>query len=163
MMHFDSSLLFWLVGAVFVAYKVVYRCLLLRAKKERFIFTLKKMGVFLFSYGAAVVYLQNSGHDLSTIEIAVLSALAGIGVSYLLVRNPRRSRHIPMHVKYQVIERHLKNGGKFDPALQHIDHIVPYSEGGDHSVRNLRIISSEANLAKAAKRPKLRDFLKRGA
>jgi hypothetical protein len=149
----------WLLGAAIVGYQVVYRCFVLRAKKQDLVYKLKLSAVGLFSYGAGVAFLQNSG--LPVLQVALVSALAGMGIAQIIVRRPRRSRYIPADVKRRVIAHYEKNGGKFNPSLHHLDHIVPYAEGGDHSVGNLRVLSKEKNLAKSAKAPKLRDFLRR--
>ena len=57
-----------------------------------------------------------------------------------------------------VIARDLK-GERFDPNLHDVDHIVPFSKGGDHSEANLRVLSRSENRRRGAKMPKFRDLL----
>ena len=56
-----------------------------------------------------------------------------------------------------VIARDLQ-GAPFNPKLHHLDHIVPFSKGGDHSVKNLRVLAKTENLRRGARMPKLKDF-----
>jgi HNH endonuclease len=90
-------------------------------------------------------------------EAIAFGFVAGIAASFLLVRQPRRNRRIPRYVREAVIARDLK-GLPFDPSLHQLDHIVPFSKGGDHSVQNLRVVPKQENLRRGAKMPRLRDF-----
>lgn len=78
---------------------------------------------------------------------------SGVAALYYLA-SPRRKRHIPLRVKRQVIARHQRNTGVvYDPIKDHIDHIVPFARGGNHSADNLRIIPKAQNLRKGKKWP----------
>lgn len=95
-------------------------------------------------------------------EIFLFSILIGIGAGFLFVKAPRNSRRIPKSIRQQVIARDLTSRGlKWDPAKHHIDHIVPFSRGGDNSLRNLRVLEKGRNLGKGAKMPGLLEFLKK--
>jgi hypothetical protein len=87
-MNVDALLTVGFAGAVIVAYQALYRCFLRRPKKQRLIFMLKRSAVSLSCYTAAVAFLRNS--ELSTIRIAVLSAVTGIAVAQVTVRRARR-------------------------------------------------------------------------
>lgn len=91
-------------------------------------------------------------------ESLAVGILLGIAGGFVLVRPPFRNRIIPAHVKRAVIERDLK-GERFDSTIHHIDHIVPYSRDGDHSVANLRVISKTENLRRGARMPKWRELM----
>lgn len=99
---------------------------------------------------------------LPVTEVMVFSILIGLGCGYLLVRRPSSNRRIPKSLREQVIARDLTSKGlKWDATKHHIDHIVPYSRGGDHSLRNLRVMEKERNLRKGGKMPRLRDFFRK--
>lgn len=67
---------------------------------------------------------------------------------------PNRSRAIPAATRRRVIERwEQETGKKFNSRAHEIDHIVPFSKGGDHSERNLQIVTKRRNRAKGAKSP----------
>jgi hypothetical protein len=72
---------------------------------------------------------------------------------------PKRSRYIPSRVKKEVISRHVKKTGRYDPKEEHIDHIVPFSKGGSHTVDNLRVIPKKKNLNKGKRMPSPTDWL----
>jgi len=92
----------------------------------------------------------------------VIAGLVGLGASWVLVKAPKRDRRIPKATRRQVIERDLTSKGlAWDPAKYHIDHVVPFSRGGDHSARNLKVIEKRQNLRKGDRMPRLRDFFKR--
>jgi cold shock protein len=92
---------------------------------------------------------------LQAILFGFLSAVAG---GLYFVPRPQRGRRIPTAVRRAVIARDLK-GQPFDPKIHHIDHIVPFSKGGDHSMENLRVLSRSRNLERGARRPKFKDLL----
>jgi 5-methylcytosine-specific restriction endonuclease McrA len=83
-----------------------------------------------------------------------------MGAAWLFVSRPKRERRISRGLRREVIDRDLTSKGlKWDPTKYHIDHVVPFSKGGDHSARNLRVLERTKNLQKAGKMPGLRDFL----
>jgi len=64
-----------------------------------------------------------------------------------------RSRHIPQHIKEAVWWR--DNGkcgycGRQGYGMQ-IDHVVPFSRGGDHSMNNLQLLCRQCNQRKSNK------------
>jgi 5-methylcytosine-specific restriction endonuclease McrA len=78
------------------------------------------------------------------------------------VNPPKSERRISKAVRRAVIARDLTSKGlKWDPAKYHIDHLVPFSRGGDNSTRNLRVIEKQKNLRKGGKMPGFWDFLKK--
>lgn len=98
---------------------------------------------------------------LQTVEASGIGILVGFGAAWLLVKPPRDNRRIPSAVRRNVIERDLTSKGlAWDPAKYHIDHLVPYSRGGDHSERNLRVVEKRKNLAKGSKMPTFTDFIR---
>ncbi|HVA01299.1 MAG TPA: HNH endonuclease domain-containing protein [Terriglobia bacterium] len=130
------------------------------SRKQQWIrYKAKRMLVFLIVYAAGVYVLAQQ--RLPSLEVGVFSALAGLGSGWLLVAPPKSARRIPRTVRRQVIARDLTSKGlDWDPAKYHIDHIVPFSRGGDNSLRNLRVVQKEKNLRKGDKMPSFWDFLK---
>ena len=118
-------------------------------------FRLRRSGVALISYVSAVFILQQQNINMPT--TIALSGLSALGITWILVAPPKRSRRIPKKLRRAVIERDL-GGAKFDPALHDIDHIVPYSKGGDHSEENLRVTSRSRNRSRGNKMPGWRDL-----
>jgi hypothetical protein len=109
-------------------------------------------------YGGGVLVLLRQG--LPPLESAVVAMLAGMGCAWLLINPPKRDRRISKGVRRKVIERDLTSRGlNWDPAKYHIDHMVPFSRGGDNSPRNLRVIEKRKNLQKGDKLPDIWDFL----
>jgi hypothetical protein len=129
-------------------------------KKERLRYKVRRAIVALLVYLVAAVALSRQG--VRPLEAVGFGALAGMGAAWLLVKPPKGARRIPRAVRRAVIARDLTSKGeKWDPSRHHIDHWVPYSRGGDNSLRNLRVIEKENNLRKGAKMPGLWDFLRR--
>jgi hypothetical protein len=66
-------------------------------------------------------------------------------------RDPRESRRpIPLHVKASVLERDWPNcqicGGLIALGEQHLDHVKPYSMGGEDTIENLRLAHDLCNM-----------------
>jgi hypothetical protein len=129
-------------------------------RQEWLRFKIKRAVVGMVAYLiAAVILAQQKLPPIETLSFAVLT---GLGCAFLLVAPPSNERRIPKSVRQAVIARDLTSKGlKWDPAKYHIDHVVPFSRGGDHSIRNLRVIEKQRNLGKGDKMPRLWDFLKR--
>ena len=144
------------VGALVVWY--VYQ---VASRKQQWIrYKTKQMLVFLSVYTVGVYVLAQQ--RLPSLEVGVFSALAGLGSGWLFVDPPKGGRRIPKAVRRQVIARDLTSKGlKWDPSKYHIDHTVPFSRGGDNSLKNLRVVDKEKNLLKGGKMPSFRDFLGR--
>jgi hypothetical protein len=72
----------------------------------------------------------------------------------------KRSRNIPVRIRRAVIQRYKERTGSFDPTVEELDHVVPFSKGGGHTEDNLWIIPRKANRAKGDKMPSLEDWLR---
>lgn len=62
---------------------------------------------------------------------------------------------IPKRVRQLVLERDglicQLCGGKVEPSDVHLDHVKPWSKGGQHTMANLQVTHSLCNMRKAAK------------
>jgi len=154
----SSSLKIGLViGSVVLAW---YFYQIASRKKERVRWKLKRATVALIAYLIATLTLAKQG--LAPLEAVLVGMLVGVGCAWLLVKPPKTGRRIPRAIRQQVIARDLTSKGqKWDSTKHHIDHLVPFSRGGDNSVRNLRVIEKHKNLRKGGKMPGLWDFLKK--
>jgi hypothetical protein len=68
-------------------------------------------------------------------------------------RTATLSRHIPQHKKEEVWWRDggkCRNCGRQGYGIQ-IDHVVPFSRGGDHSMNNLQLLCRQCNQRKSNK------------
>ena len=143
-----------LIGAAIPAwyfYQVATR------KKERIRFKLRRMIIYVIVYLPVAGLLNSQG--LPPLESGLIAILAGFGAAWVLVKAPSESRRMPMAIRREVIARDLTSKElEWDSTKHHLDHIVPLSRGGDHSVRNLRVVTREANLRKGKKMPGFRDF-----
>lgn len=150
-----------LVLAAAVAVILTWYCFqVFRRKKEWLAFKFKRVLVGETAFlGSAYLLAQNK---LPVGEVMLFSLLIGFGVAFILVREPRSRRRIPKSLRQQVIARDLiAKGLKWDPEKHHIDHIVPYSRGGDTSLKNLRVVEKKRNLQKGGKMPRMRDFFEK--
>jgi hypothetical protein len=144
------------VGVVVFAWYIIQVAL---RKKEAIRHKLKGAVVAITVYLVMAIVLSRQG--LPAVEAVLLGALAGLGSAWLLVKPPARERRIPKGLRRQVIARDLTSKGlKWDPAKHHIDHVVPFSRGGDNSLRNLRVVEKKRNLRKGGKMPSFLDFLR---
>lgn len=149
----------YIVGTAVAAILTWYLYQVGSRKKERVRYKLKRTFVAMIGYVITVIVLTRQG--LPPVEAALLGALAGRGLQWLLVSPPKRTRRIPKAVRDAVIARDLTSKGlKWDPAKYHIDHKVPFSRFGDHSVRNLEVKDKQKNLSKGDKMPGIRDFMR---
>jgi hypothetical protein len=111
-------------------------------RQEWLRFRIKQLFVMMVVYLVAAFILAQQ--KLPTIETLIFAVLAGWGCAWLLVRPLSNERRIPKSVRQAVIARDLTSKGlKWDPTKYHIDHIVPFWRGGDHSIRNLRVIEKQ--------------------
>lgn len=149
-----ANYLLWLValGCAPIAY---YWFQVARRKREVIRMKLRRVGIGLTCYATGIFCLPRFGYN--QFEGALFGGFAGLALAFLLVRPPKVDRRIPTWVRRAVIERDLK-GERFDPKLHDLDHIVPFSKGGDHSVENLRVLPKAENRRRGARMPKLRDF-----
>jgi hypothetical protein len=127
-----------------------------RRKKGQLRFKLRRGIISSAAYlGGMVVWFQ-LGHP--PLESIFVGFIFGLAVGFMFVRPPDRTRRIPKHVRRAVIERDLK-GEPFDPNLHHLDHIIPFSRGGDHSVANLRVMNKTENMRRGARMPHWKELL----
>ena len=145
-----------IVGALILAW---YLYQIGSRKKETIRYKLRRAVVAMAVYLIMAIVLTKQA--LPPLEAVAVSVLVGMGSAWMLVKAPTRDRRIPKGVRRQVIARDLISKGlKWDPAKYHIDHLVPFSRGGDNSPRNLRVVEKQKNLRKGSKMPSFRDFLK---
>jgi hypothetical protein len=147
----------FLAIALFIAAPFVFYWIQVARRKRQWVaFKVRRMAV------AAIFYVGGIGVSLKLdrppLEAAIIGCLAAIAAAFVLVNTPKRDRRIPSLVRRAVIERDLK-GEAFDSRIHHIDHIVPFSKGGDHSPENLRVILRSRNLQKAARMPRFKELL----
>ena len=154
-MNHDGTYRFLLLVVVALAPVAYYYAQVARRKRQHLAFQLRRAAV----YFACVVigFYSLTGHGYSTWDAGAFSVVLGLAAAFILVRSPRSDRRIPKRIRQAVIARDLK-GKRFDPNLRDIDHIVPYSKGGDHSIQNLRVMAKSANRSRGAKMPKFQDF-----
>lgn len=112
----------------------------------------------MVGYIGGIVILTKLGYR--PFEAIAFGFVLAIAAGFFFVPPQKRNRVIPKRVRQAVIERDLR-GAKFDATIHHIDHIVPFSKGGDHSPVNLRVLPKRENLSRGAKMPTTRDFRKR--
>lgn len=128
-----------------------------RRKTQVLRFRVRALVIYLLIALLTIGFLQSQSVNPSQAGIAGI--LAGLVAALLFARNRgRRSRYIPRRIRRAVIARDLK-GERFDPAKHEVDHIVPYSKGGDHSERNLRVVPKKQNRQRGSKMPRLRDLM----
>jgi hypothetical protein len=149
-----------IVAVAGVAILAWYLFQIVSRKQERLLYKIRRTIVGMVVYVVAALILARQG--LPPLEIIFLSVPAGMGCAWLFVNPPKRERRISSRIRREVIARDLTSKGlKWDPAKHHIDHVVPFSRGGDHSSRNLRVIEKQKNLRKGGKMPSFWDFLKK--
>ncbi len=159
-MHHSSQvgivpLIIWCIVLSPVALYAHYRIEIARRKRHELRFRAKRIVVALTLYLGGVFLMHAIGYGM--VHSLFVGFLMGVAGGFFFVRPPSRTRRVPRHIRQAVIARDLK-GAPFDPALHHLDHIVPFSKGGDHSVENLRVMAKEDNIRRGAQMPKLRDF-----
>ena len=131
--------------------------ILSRPKREA-AFRFKRASVVLPVYLFVTLILAQY---IPPIEAIVAGGFVGLGAGWLFVKHPSRSRRISKTVHAKVIERDLTSKGlKWDSTKHHIDHVMPFSRGGDNSIRNLRVTEKLKNLSEGRKLPRFRDFIK---
>jgi len=145
------------IGAAFPAW---YLYQVSSRKKKWLKYKVKRTAVALAAYLIAAVVLRNQG--LAPALGVCCALFVGLGAQWLLVPAPKQNRRISKSVRSQVIARDLHSKGlEWDNTKYHIDHLVPFSKGGDNSVRNLRVMPKGKNLQKSDKMPGFRDLVKR--
>lgn len=70
----------------------------------------------------------------------------------------KRSRHIPLSVRFAVLQRdnhQCVSCGKSPPTVTlEIDHIIPFSKGGNNDINNLQTLCFECNRGKGTRTTK---------
>lgn len=146
-----------LVGAAILGW-YLYQ---IASRKQKWLrYKLTQILVATVVYAASAIVLTHQ--RIPSLEVILVSGLAGIGSGWILVRPPRGGRRVPKGVREQVIARDLTSRGlKWDSSKYHIDHIVPFSRGGDNSLRNLKVVEKRKNLHKGNRLPSFWDLLGR--
>jgi len=124
--------------------------------REHLATRLKRVVLSLVVYGVAIAVCQS--REFPPVQTVAISVIAAVLLPSWTIESPKRSRRVPAHIKSAVLQRDLRSE-PYDPKRHHLDHIVPYSMGGDTSIENLRVLPKEANLKKRAKMPRVKDFL----
>jgi hypothetical protein len=147
------------IGIVGAAIIIWYLYQIGSRKKVRVRYKFRLVVVYLAVTFIALAVLKSQGVAGAT--AAVLSILSGCGAAFLVTNTPKQNRRVPKAIRDAVIARDLTSKGlKWDPAKYHIDHKVPFSKGGDNSLRNLEVRDKHDNLRKGNKMPRARDFLR---
>jgi len=83
-------------------------------------------------------------------ESAPFAALGMFGFVFMV--RPKRKRRMRAKARRRAIAKwELKTGKKFNSRFHEIDHTVPFSQGGNETEDNLRVIDRKANRRKGAK------------
>lgn len=148
-MGFTPAELAIIIAAALVAPVVTFAFRVTRAAREGIRWKAKVLSIaFLGYFGATCLALGLGEEPGVAVVIGVLAgALAGNSV-------PKRSRYIPAAVRREVKNQfELESGRKYNPQHHELDHIVPFSRGGSHTVDNLRVIKKKANRRKGKRMP----------
>lgn len=117
-----------------------------------------RLGLAVLGGAIGMVMLPERGFDpSSSLWLGLAGGLAG---AFVLAPTPKRSRHIPNGVRRQVIKNARAKGIEYDPKKHDIDHKVPFSKWGDHSVANLRVLDRSENRRRGNQDPTFWDFLR---
>lgn len=161
----SAGQLLFLGGVISVAFSVLwYACQVISRKQDWLRLKFEAIVIYLIAYIGSFYLLARQ--RVPAPEALIFSVLIGIAAALVLlsrrIRKRRSGRRIPKSLRQQVIARDLiAKGLKWDSEKYHIDHIVPYSRGGDTSLKNLRVIEKQRNLRKGSSRPRMRDFFQR--
>lgn len=151
----DSDLLAYVVAAAVFAVPAIYWVKVTRRRTDLIRFRLRRLSVAAILYGVGVFLLIDHGYK--TVEAVAFSFFFALAGAFLLVR-PSSNRRISASVRRAVIARDL-SGKPFDSSIHEIDHIVPFSAGGDNSERNLRVILKTDNRRKGRRMPNLKEMM----
>ncbi len=127
----------------------LYAGQVLRAKREYLAYKLRRALCATGAYLAVAWLAVQIGRSI--VEAVLAGVVVAFGVALCYPRM-KYSRRIPADIRRRVIERDLK-GEPFDPNRHQIDHIVPFSRGGGHTMDNLRVVERSRNLQKGARMP----------
>lgn len=127
-----------------------------RRKQAIIRFRLKRLIIGYSAFFGGIFLWVKTDHGVGeSIFVGFISALAA---GFYFAPYPQRTRRIPKHIRRAVIERDLK-GEAFDPNIHHLDHIIPFSKGGDHSVANLRVMNRTENMRRGARMPNWKELI----
>lgn len=159
-MHHSSQigtipLIIWCIVVTPVSIYAQHCIEIARRRRREVRFRVKRTMVSLALYLGGTFVMNAMGYG--PVHSIFVGFLMGVAGGFVLVRPPSRNRRIPKRIRQAVIARDLKNV-PFDPAFHHLDHIVPYSRGGDHSVENLRVLQKLDNIRRGAKMPTRREL-----
>ncbi|MEK6815850.1 MAG: HNH endonuclease signature motif containing protein [Nitrospirota bacterium] len=105
-------------------------------------------------YMATAAYLVQAGRpQAEAILVAVLVLVFFMVLADKLV--PRqRSRHVRRVERRKAIATfERETGQKYSPRRHDIDHVVPFSRGGNNTAENLRVLPRSQNRSKGARSP----------
>lgn len=94
-------------------------------------------------------YMANKGYKLENLP-KISGSINSIGN-----RNNQYKRYIPLGLRYQILERDdhkcvsCGKNPKEDFIKLHIDHRIPFSEGGSSTYENLQTLCEECNIGKS--------------
>jgi hypothetical protein len=145
----------FLVGASLLGWALLFRTLF--AAREGVGWILKAAlvgGMALIATQKVLLGIHRDQQDVTT------GSLIAAGIAVALT--PKRRRYISARVKRKVIANYeRKTGRKYNSRQMDLDHVWPFSKGGSNTVDNLRVISRVENRRKGARKPRLKDWLKR--
>lgn len=144
LMPTDQSIL-----VIFAAVVFFFLLVSIRRRREAIRHKIRSVLIVEAAYIGTAVLLAKVGRP------AVEAVLAGIVVALIVDRLlPARSRHVPGSVRRRkVAEFEMRTGEKFDSQKHELDHEVPFSRGGSHTLDNLRVVEKRVNRAKGRKSP----------
>lgn len=118
-------------------------------RKEHIFWRFRWAITLLSAYALAIwlsIQLQRGGLE------PLLWGLLAMFIADRLV--PSRGRRSRTSARRKVIAKwEAKTGKKFNSRFYEVDHIIPFSKGGDNSEGNLRVIPKKTNRSKGAKSP----------
>ena len=118
-------------------------------RRESIRFRLRVVIVAEAAYLLVTLCLTQAGW--SGPQAVVCGVFAGLVVG-LLQRG--RTRYIPRSERRKAIARfEYKTGRKYNPRVHDLDHVVPFSRGGNSTADNLRVIERRTNRAKGSRSP----------
>lgn len=136
----DALLLTIVVAAVLVVLGIAHRW-------DLFTYNLVRWSTFAGTGYATFWFLLNVRH-VSQGGALFLGFAVGACCSEFFVAPPP-GRRIPKAERRRAIARfEAKTRQKYDPQKHDIDHVVPYSKGGNSRGRNLRVIDRGENRSK---------------
>ncbi len=149
----NNQLLF--LAIIILTPVIIYRLQIARRRRGIIVYQLKRFCVYFAAFYIVYAVMPNYGY--SKWEAMIFGWFVAMTAAFILIPRPRRDRRIPEEIRRAVIARDLR-GQRFNSKLHEIDHIVPFSRGGDHSIKNLRVISRSKNRSRGAKMPRWWDF-----